>query len=362
MLYFRNDYGAGAHPAVLEALCKTNMELTAGYGTDPYCQSAAETIRSLCRCPDAAVHFLMGGTQVNKTAIGAFLRPFEAALAAGSGHICVHEAGAVEQDGHKILTIPTVDGKLTPALLRAAMAGPFNEHTVIPRLAYISNTTELGTVYTRAELRSLRETCNRLDLLLYCDGARLGSAMEAGGTDFTDYGEFCDAFTIGGTKNGLLFGEALVIVNPALRPGFRSCMKQQGAMLAKGRLLGVQFEAVLRDDLYRKLAAHANTQAKRLAAGLRAAGIPLLAPAESNQVFPILPDGAVEALREQVAFEIERKIDASHTCIRFVTAWHTAPEDVDGLLALIGQLAEQKDRSLLSLVLQNVYRLRVKHQ
>lgn len=336
MLYFRNDYGAGAHPAVLEALCRTNMELTAGYGTDVYCLRAAEAIRGLCGLPEAAVHFLVGGTQVNKTAAGAFLRPYEAVIAASSGHICVHEAGAVEQDGHKVVHLPAPDGKLTPALLRSAAEGPVNEHTVVPRLAYISNTTELGTVYTGPELLALRRCCGELGLYLYCDGARLGSAMDAGGTSFADYGECCDAFTIGGTKNGLLFGEALVIVNPALRPGFRNCMKQQGAMLAKGRLLGVQFEAVLKDGLYLALAAHANAMAKRLAEGLGKLGVPLLVPAESNQVFPILPDGAVEALRKGVEFEVERKMDDGHTCIRFVTAWHTAPEDVDALLNLLG--------------------------
>ena len=171
MLYFRNDYGTGAHPSVLEALCQTNMEATPGYGTDHYCQEAAEAIRSLCRCPDAAVHFLVGGTQVNKTAIAAFLRPYEAVVAAASGHICVHEAGSVEQDGHTVLRLPSTDGKLTPELLYDAMRNPVNEHTVIPRLAYISNTTELGTVYSRSELRSLRKACDRLNLILYCDGA-----------------------------------------------------------------------------------------------------------------------------------------------------------------------------------------------
>lgn len=338
MLYFRNDYGAGAHPAVLDALCRTNLELTPGYGADLYCQKAADTIRTLCRCPEAAVHFLTGGTQVNKTAIGAFLRPYEAAVAAGTGHICVHESGAIEQDGHQVLRLSAPDGKLTPELLRSALSAPVNEHTTIPRLAYISNTTELGTVYHEAELRGLREACNALGLLLYCDGARLGSAMDAGGTDFPDYAAACDAFTIGGTKNGLLFGEALVIVNPALQPGFRNCMKQQGAMLAKGRLLGIQYEAVMQDGLYRKLAAHANQLAKRLASGLEALGVPLLAPAESNQVFPVLPDTAVERLRRIAEFEVERRMDESHTCIRFVTAWHTTQEEVDALLASVKEL------------------------
>lgn len=335
MLYFRNDYGNGAHPEILEALCRTNSELTSGYGTDPYCLRAADTIRSLCRCPQATVHFLVGGTQVNKTAIAAFLRPFEAVIAAGTGHICSHEAGAVEHDGHRILELPSPDGKLTPDMLRRVMSGPFHEHTVTPRLAYISNTTELGTVYTAAEIRALGDCCRELGLLLYCDGARLGCAMDAGGSGFEDYAASCSAFTIGGTKNGLLFGEALVIVNQALQPGFRSCMKQQGAMLAKGRLLGVQFGAALRDGLYLRLAAQANAQAKRLADGLREREIPLLVPAESNQIFPILADTAVEKLRERVEFEVERKTGPDHTCIRFVTAWHTSEEDVDALLRLL---------------------------
>lgn len=335
MLYFRNDYGAGAHPEVLEALCRSNMELTAGYGTDVYCRSAAELIRELCRCPQADVHFLVGGTQVNKTAAGAFLRPYEAVAAANSGHICVHEAGAVEQTGHRILELPAPNGKLTPDMLHGLMDGIFNDHTVIPRLVYISNTTELGTVYSGEELRELGDCCRSLGLLLYCDGARLGSAMDAGGTDFADYAGACDAFTIGGTKNGLLFGEALVISNPDLQPGFRNCMKQRGAMLAKGRLLGVQFEAVLRDGLYQRLASHANAQARRIARGLEERGIPLLVPAQSNQVFPILPDEAVERLREHVEFEVERRMDGARTCIRFVTAWHTGERDVEALLDLL---------------------------
>lgn len=340
MLYFRNDYGAGAHPAVLDALVRSNMELAVGYGTDRHCAEAAETIRGLCRSPEAAVHFLVGGTQVNKTAIHAFLRPYEAVAAADTGHICVHEAGAIEQDGHKILHLPSPDGKLTPELLRRTIGGPVNEHTVAPRLVYISNTTELGTVYDRSALCALRAVCDEMGLLLYCDGARLGSAMAASGTTFSDYAETCDAFTIGGTKNGLLFGEALVIVNPSLHPGFRSCMKQQGAMLAKGRLLGIQFETILRDGLYLDAAAHANAMAKCLADGLSEMGVPLLAPADSNQVFPILPDGVVEALRAQVEFEVERRMDGAHTCIRFVTAWHTAQEDVALLLELTGKLVQ----------------------
>ena len=313
MLHFRNDYSAGAHPEVLEALCRTNLELTAGYGADAYCQDAADRVRSLCGRPEAAVHFLVGGTQANKTAIAAFLRPWEAVIAAETGHICVHETGAVEQDGHKIIHLPTPDGKLTPELLRAAAASHTGEHMVAPRLAYISNTTELGTVYCLEELRALRTACDELGLYLYCDGARLGSAMDAGDTAFAHYARFCDAFTIGGTKNGLLFGEALVIVQPGLQPGFRHCMKQQGAILAKGRLL-------------------------RLTAGLEALGVPLLADSPSNQVFPILPDSAAAALEAQCAFEIQERLEGGRTCIRFVTAWNTQEADVDALLAVLGKL------------------------
>ena len=331
MLYFRNDYGAGAHPAVLEALCQTNMDLTPGYGTDKYTRQAEETIRDLCGVPDAAVHFLMGGTQVNKTAIAAFLRPYEAVLAADSGHICVHEAGAVEQDGHAVLRLPAPDGKLTPELLRSAMAGPVNEHTVVPRLAYISNTTELGTVYTRSELLALRRCCDELGLYLYCDGARLGSAMDAGGTDFADYGACCHAFTIGGTKNGALFGEALVFAKP--RPDFRWHMKRRGAMLAKGRLLGVQFQALLEDETYLEAARHANALALRLRDGVAALGYPLPVESPSNQQFPVLPNEVVTKLQDMgYEFEVDHAVDAGHTMIRLVASWATPEQAVEDFL------------------------------
>ena len=296
MFSFRNDYSTGAHPAVLDALCRTNGERTEGYGLDLLCRQAEEELLELCRAPGAAVHFLVGGTQANKVTIAALLRPYEAVLAAHTAHICCHETGAVEHNGHKVLHLPSPDGKLTADMVRAAAAAHTGEYTVAPRLVYISNTTEVGTVYRRAELAALRRVCDELDLLLYCDGARLGSAMAAGDASFADYGALCDAFTVGGTKNGLLFGEALVIVNPALQPGFRRCMKQQGAILAKGRLLGVQFSAILQDGLYLSLAAQANRLARHLAEGLEDLGVPLLFPAQSNQLFPVLPDSVAEAL------------------------------------------------------------------
>ncbi len=341
MLFFRNDYSAGAHPAVLEALCRTNADLTTGYGLDPRCEAAAETIRRLCAAPEAAVHFFVGGTQVNKTAIGAFLRPWEAAIAASTGHICVHETGAVEQDGHKVLHLPAPDGKLTPDTIRAATEAHSSEHMVVPRLVYISNTTEVGTVYSLAELRALRAACDDLGLLLYCDGARLGSAIAAGDAGFPGYAACCDAFTVGGTKNGLLFGEALVIVNPALQPYFRNCMKQQGAVLAKGRLLGVQFEAVLKDNLYLSIAARENKLAQSLAVGLRALGVAFLVESPSNQIFPIFPDKVVAGLEREAAFEIQEKLPEDRTCIRFVTGWQSTEEDVEGLLAVVKRLLTQ---------------------
>lgn len=339
MLFFRNDYGNGAHPAVMEALCKTNLELTVGYGMDPYCQKATEIIRSLCVCPQAEVHYIPGGTQANKLAIGAFLRPWEAVITADTGHIQVHEAGAIEHNGHRLCTLPCPDGKLTAEKIRAFCALYAQDETSpAPRLVYISNTTELGTVYTKAELQALRAVCNEFGLLLYCDGARLACAMAVSDTTFADYAENCDAFTIGGTKNGLLFGEALVITNPALMPHFRRCLKQQGAMLAKGRLLGVQFLTALENGLYTQLGQQSIQAAQQLNAGLQALRIPMLIDSPSNQVFPILPHPVAEALQEEVSFEHWAKVDEGHDCIRFVTAWHTTEEEVTALLALLQKM------------------------
>ena len=344
MLNFRNDYSDGAHPAVLQSLTETNLVKTPGYGTDQFCAQAADTIRTLCRAPEAAVHFLVGGTQVNKTVIGALLRPWEGVIAADSGHICVHETGAVENNGHKILTCPTPDGKVTPEMVESILAAQTSEHMVFPRLVYISNTTEIGTVYSRAELAALRSVCDRRGLLLYCDGARLGSAMTAENADttFADYAALCHAFTIGGTKNGLLFGEALVFPQPDLCPLFRHAMKQQGAILAKGRLLGVQFQAILQDGLYLSLARRANEMAALLRAGLVRLGIPLAADSPSNQLFPILSQTQAAELEKVCAFEVQAPWDSGRLCLRFVTSWTNTPQEVEDLLAVLarGKAAE----------------------
>ena len=337
MIHFRNDYSAGAHPAVLEALAATNLDLTAGYGCDPYCERAANTIRTLCDAPNAEVHFLVGGTQVNKTVIAAALRPYEAIIAAHTGHICVHETGAIENTGHKVIHCPSPDGKVTPDTIRSVMDTHSSEHMVVPRLVYISNTTEVGTVYSRRELLALHETCDSYGLLLYCDGARLGSAMTVKDADttFADYAAYCDMFTIGGTKNGLLFGEALVIRTPGLIPNFRHYLKQQGAILAKGRLLGIQFDAILKDNLYLQLAGHANRLAERIIEGLTEMNVPLLAVSPSNQVFPIFANDVVAKLQSEFTFEIQERVDEQHTCIRFVTAWCSTDDDVTALLTAI---------------------------
>ena len=334
MYSFRNDYSEGAHPQVLQALTDTNAVQTVGYGMDPYCQAAADTIRRLCAAPDADVHFLVGGTQVNLVTIDAFLRSYEAVIAAQTGHVSTHETGAIEATGHKVCTVESPDGKLTPALVESVLAQHNGtEHMVLPRLVYISDTTEIGTIYTKAELTALRRCCDAHGLVLYLDGARLGSALTAPGNDLTlpDLAALTDAFTIGGTKNGALFGEALVLTRPL--PHYRWHMKQRGAVLAKGRLLGIQFQALLEDGLYFDLARHANQLALRLRDGIAALGYPFPVDSPSNQQFPVLPNATVQKLQELgYEFEIDHVVDADHTCIRLVTSWATPESAMESFL------------------------------
>lgn len=343
MIYFRNDYSEGAHPKVLQALVETNLVSTPGYGCDEYCACARELLRERFACPNADVHFLVGGTQTNLTAAAAFLRPWEAVIAADTGHIAVHETGAIEATGHKVYVVPGVDGKLAPDAIRTAVRDHqtgTEEHMVLPRMVYVSDSTELGTIYTRAELQALSDTCRELGLYLYLDGARMAMALTAQGNDLVpeDFAQLCDAFYLGGTKNALLFGEALVIVNNALKPYFRNVMKQHGGMLAKGRLLGVQFAAILQDDLWLQTARHANELAQRLAAALTAMGVPLYAASPTNQVFPIFTNAQVETLRQDFSFEFIARVDENHSAIRFVTSWATRPEDVETLLEAVRSL------------------------
>lgn len=330
---FRNDYSEGAHPKVLQALAEANLTQTDGYGLDPFCQEAADLIRRLCRAPSAEVHFLIGGTSVNLVTIEALLQPYEAVIAAATGHVAVHETGAIEATGHKVLTAPAPDGKLTPELVEGVLAAHSSEHMVFPRLVFISNTTELGTVYTAAELSALRECCRRNGLLLYLDGARLGAAMAAGGPGLPELAALTDAFYIGGTKNGALFGEALVLTVPC--PHYRWYMKRRGAMLAKGRLLGIQFKALLEDGLYWELARHANEMARRLRDGIAGLGYEPVVRSETNQQFFVMPEGVVKALGEKgCAFECEAAGDGLMQ-VRFVTSWATPEGAVAELLELL---------------------------
>ena len=319
MYSFRNDYSEGAHPKVLKALTETNFEQTRGYGMDPRCKAAADLIRSRCKAPEADVHFLTGGTQTNLLVIEALTKPYEAVIAVHTGHINVHETGAVEGTGRKVIAVPSPDGTLTPAMV------------------YVSNTSEVGTVYSKAELAALRQCCDRHGLLLFLDGARLGSALACGDLTLPDLAALTDAFYIGGTKNGALFGEALVLRKPSA--DFRWYMKRRGGMLAKGRLLGVQFQALLEDDTYLSAARHANELALRLRDGVAALGYPMPLESPSNQQFPVLPNKVMKGLQDMgYEFEIDRAVDEDHTCIRLVTSWATPEQAVTDFLRDLGSL------------------------
>ena len=334
MLNFKNDYSEGCHPRILEALSRTNLEQTVGYGLDEHCANASALIRKAIGCESAHVHFLVGGTQTNLTAIAAFLRPHHCVLAADSGHVNVHETGAIEATGHKVCTLPSPEGKLTPELIQAMVDTHTDEHMVKPGLVYISQSTELGTVYTRTELEAIRACCQANHLLLYIDGARLACALTSDKCDvkLSDLPNLCDAFYIGGTKNGMLFGEALVIMNDALKDDFRFLIKQRGGMLAKGRLLGIQFEELFRDDLYFQLGRHANELAQQLQAELVAKGYPLLQHSPTNQVFPILSAQQYEHFSSIALFETWSSLPDGRKVIRLVTSWATTKQSIDELL------------------------------
>lgn len=333
---FRNDYSEGAHPRLLQALAAAGSEQNIGYGLDRHSLRATQLIRAQLGGIDADVHLLAGGTQTNLLAISSFLRPHQAAISAYSGHIATHETGAIEATGHKVLTVHAADGKLTPALIEPVLREHGDdEHMVQPKLVYVSDSTELGTIYTRAELQALSAFCRKNGLLLFLDGARLGSALTAHGNDLTlaDIAQLTDAFYVGGTKNGALLGEALVVCNPALKADLRYLIKQRGAMLAKGAVLGVQFEALFEDGLFFELAEHANAQAARLREALAALDVKFLADSPTNQLFPILPAQAVAELARHYGFNrVAANADGSAT-IRLVTSWATKPDAVDGFIA-----------------------------
>ncbi len=340
MYRFECDYTEGAHPKIIEALAATNLEQTVGYGEDGHCENARRLIREACQAPDMDVHFLVGGTQANTTVIASILRPWQGAVCADTGHIACHETGAIEATGHKVLPIPTADGKISAeqvrALVEAHFADATHEHQVQPGLVYISHPTEGGLLYTRAELEALRAVCDEKGLPLFLDGARLGYGLAADGTDVTlpDLARLCDVFYIGGTKVGALFGEAVCVPDGTLTPDFRYNIKQRGGMLAKGRLLGIQFETLFTDGLYFDISRHAITEAMRLKAALRAAGYSFWNDSPTNQQFPLLSDALCEKLAKDFSFSDWGRTDAGRI-IRFATSWATKPEATDALIAAL---------------------------
>lgn len=326
MMYsFKNDYSEGAHPRILSALIETNMEQTEGYGKDHYSLQAIELLKQRIGRDDADIHFLSGGTQTNLTALSAFLRPHEAAIAANTGHILVHETGAIEATGHKVISVEVSDGKLKVEHIKAVVEAHTDEHMVKPKLVYISNPTEIGSIYKKSELQDISHFCKENNLYLYLDGARLGSALcsEENDIELPDLAILVDAFYIGGTKSGALIGEALVICRDVLKDDFRFHMKQKGALLAKGRILGLQFLELFRDDLYFDLAKHANKMAGLLKNEISSAGYQFLTQSPSNQIFPILPNWLIIKLQEKYSFYVWEKVDANNSAIRLVTSWAT---------------------------------------
>ena len=342
MIRLNCDYLEGCHPSILKKLNETNFVQTPGYGTDAYCQEAAEAIRHAFGCPESAVHFMVGGTQANMTVIASALRPYEGVLCADTGHINVHETGAIESTGHKCLALPNKDGRITASKVAVAAATQADdEHTVKPGMVYISMSTEVGTIYNHAQLQDLSYTCKQLGLYLFIDGARLGYGLAAPTGDLTaqDIAKYCDVFTVGGTKMGALFGEAVVITNPELNRNFRYMIKQRGGMLAKGRLLGLQFSALMENGLYFELGRKAVNQAMRIRTALMEHGFTFHVDSPTNQLFPIFTDAQWEKI-EELGFKLEfnGRLDEEHVCLRVCTSWCTPDEYVDQFIAVLKEL------------------------
>lgn len=343
MIRFDSDYTEGCHPRVLDALVRTNMEQTPGYGLDGHCERARALIRSACAAPEADVHFLVGGTQTNATVIAAALRPWQGVLSPDTGHINCHETGAIEAGGHKVLTLPHDNGKITAEQLRRAIdalrADGNYEHIVQPGMVYISQPTEYGTLYTKAELEAISAVCRERDLPLMLDGARLAYALAADETlTLADYARCCDVFTVGGTKCGLLFGEAVVITRQSLKPDFRNLIKQHGGMLAKGRLLGVQYETMFEDGLYLECGRRGVDEARRIRGALLAHGLDLAFDSPTNQLFVLLTPAQRDQLQRDFAIGCWDTTGGERDAYRLCTSWATKPEAVDGLLTAIAKL------------------------
>ena len=338
---FKNDYSEGAHPRILEALTRSNMAQQNGYGLDEHSLNAANLIKKAMKSPGSEVHFVSGGTQANLIALSAFLRPHESVVSAETGHIFTNESGAIEATGHKVHAVPTEDGKLRPEVIQKVIDAHQNiPHQLKQKLVYISNSTEIGTHYTRKELQDLYEFCQKKNLFLFLDGARLGNAITAENNDLSleEVAKFTDAFYLGGTKNGALIGEAIIINNRELQPEFGFHLKQKGAMLAKGRLLGIQFEEFFRDNLYFELADHANMQAMKIKKALTEIGAEFLSETFTNQIFPILSQEQIDQLSPQFDFYVWKKVSEDRSAIRIITSWATSDEMVEKFITEINLL------------------------
>lgn len=334
MISFESDYIMGAHPKILEKLTETNMEPLSGYGSDKYCQSAIEKIKEACKCPNAQVHFLAGGTQTNSVVISNMLNAYQGVVAADTGHVSIHEAGAIEYTGHKVLTVPNHKGKIDGGELREYLHTFYSddnrEHMVFPGMVYISHPTEYGTLYSKCELESLANVCKEYEILLYMDGARLGYGLMSKETDVTlaDVAHLCDVFYIGGTKMGALCGEAVVFTGNNAPKHFTTMVKQQGALLAKGRLLGVQFDTLFTDGLYEQIGAHGIEMAEKLKGVLRKMNMSFYLESPTNQQFVILDNEVMKKLAKEVSFSFWEKVDDGNTVVRFATSWSTTDEDI----------------------------------
>lgn len=337
---FKNDYSEGCHPNILQALLSTNFEQQAGYGEDDYSLEAKKLIKEKIKSPDSEVFLVSGGTQANLIVISAILRPYQCVISAAPGHILNNETGAIEATGHKVLSIETADGKLRPEDIVPVLENHSNiPHQVMPKLVYISNSTELGTVYLTKELEELSNFCREKGLYLFMDGARLGHGLTSEISDLTleKVAELTDVFYLGGTKNGALIGEAIVINNQDLQQDFAFNIKQKGALLAKGRLLGIQFMELMKDDLYFDLAKHANIQAMKIKNAMKERGVQFLADTYTNQIFPIISNELIKILSENFEFFVWKKIDEKSSAIRLITSWNTGDEPVERFIEIIGR-------------------------
>lgn len=335
---FKNDYSEGGHPNILQALLENNLNQQAGYGEDEYSREAKVLIRKKMNSPGAEIYFVSGGTQANLIVISSVLRPYQCAVSASTGHILNNETGAIEATGHKILSIEKEDGKLTPENIIPILESHRNvPHQVMPKMVYISNSTELGTIYTLQELEDLSAFCKENRLYLFMDGARLGHGLTAEISDLTleKVAELTDVFYLGGTKNGALIGEVIIINNPELKQDFAFNIKQKGALLAKGRLLGIQFLELMKNDLYFDLAKHANQQAMKIKNALKERGVAFLSDTYTNQIFPILSHELIDKLSGKFEFYVWKKIDDRFSAIRLITSWNTGDEPVNDFIKMI---------------------------